>query len=270
MGFPPEKWFAAAALSACTTVLMTTPVLSSRTVPTGSTSAAKDYESALHTLKSPRLLADVSGREEIARDFLRSHPADVRGADLLSRVTWADPESVGLKGRIYREILASYPTHPDRARFERYLQRAAWMGRPFDLSFQCAVTGQQYGPDSFRGKVIAVLFSAPWCLPCHSVEAELKALGRSIGHANFQVVSVSADLDRLRCELSDVVGHARRSGLDWPQYHIDGDWHDIADRYGVVALPTVFLISRHGVVAEIDATLNLTEKVNALAAETPR
>lgn len=97
----------------------------------------------------------------------------------------------------------------------------------------------------FRGKVVLLNFWATWCTPCRVEMPAMERLYQRHRTDGFAVFGIS--LDR---QGAAVVGpFAKSFKLTFP---IGLDPHmDVAGRYGVVGLPSTFLISRTGSVLAI-------------------
>jgi thiol-disulfide isomerase/thioredoxin len=92
---------------------------------------------------------------------------------------------------------------------------------------------------ALRGKVVILNFWASWCLECRPEMPMLEQLHRELGPRGLAVVGVNAR------ESKDAVGrYARELGLSFPLLLDPGN--QINTQYGVVGLPTTFVIARDG------------------------
>jgi thiol-disulfide isomerase/thioredoxin len=121
--------------------------------------------------------------------------------------------------------------------------------------------GRQVDLRARRGKVVLVSFWASWCAPCRAELRALKAIQRAHGAA---VAILGISLDRRKEELRYVLD---REGIDWSQ-HFDGRGteNELAVRFGVEELPTLWLVDKKGVLRDLEAAEGLPEKVAALIA----
>jgi thiol-disulfide isomerase/thioredoxin len=90
-----------------------------------------------------------------------------------------------------------------------------------------------------RGQVVLVNFWASWCVECRSEMAVLERLHRDWGPRGLAVVGVNA-----RENAVTIRRYAAELGLTFPLL-LDSDG-TMNSQYGVVGLPTTFLIARDG------------------------
>lgn len=109
---------------------------------------------------------------------------------------------------------------------------------PFSLP--TAVDGSVVTSEEYRGKAVLVTFFATWCPPCLQEIPTLKELHAKFQQRGFAVVALSVDEGG-----PDVVARlVRRAAINYPVLMADS----VTTRnFGnVVAIPTSFLINRHG------------------------
>lgn len=99
---------------------------------------------------------------------------------------------------------------------------------------------------ALRGQVVYVDFWASWCLPCLRSLPEINTLHEKYRDQGFQVIAITIDNPVEDAEefLED---------LDVPLGYlvaVDAD-SDVMYDYGVVGMPTSFLIDRDGVVRKV-------------------
>jgi peroxiredoxin len=90
-----------------------------------------------------------------------------------------------------------------------------------------------------RGKVVLINFWATWCAECRPEMPVLERLHREFAPQGFTVIGVNA-----REESETVRRYARELGLTFPLL-LDPDGK-IKALYGVVGIPTTFLVGRDG------------------------
>jgi len=112
-----------------------------------------------------------------------------------------------------------------------------WMAPP-DFSLRTP-EGRIVSLAGLHGKVVVLNFWATWCRECRTEMPAFETLHRRFGARGLVVVGVN-----MREGAPAAQGYARELGLTFPLV-LDPDG-TVAARYGVVGLPTTFLIGRDG------------------------
>jgi peroxiredoxin len=99
-----------------------------------------------------------------------------------------------------------------------------------------AVTLEQY-----KGKVVLLVFWAPWCVPCRDELPELDRLYKMFGDKGFIVVGIAED-----ASTEMITNFLIKVPVAFPII-IDRS-HDAAEAYRLSNLPTGYLIARDGVI----------------------
>ena len=95
-----------------------------------------------------------------------------------------------------------------------------------------------------RGKAVLINFWATWCLPCREEMPAMERLYRRHRERGFVLLAVSVDTDA-----SLVRPFLEQHKLTFP-VTLDAKM-DLANTYGVRALPSSFLVDRHGYLAAL-------------------
>jgi len=98
--------------------------------------------------------------------------------------------------------------------------------------------------ESLRGKVVYLDFWASWCGPCRISFPQLEQLRNELGPDGFEVLAINVD---------EVEADARRFLSEVPvSYLVVRDSEGITPgTYGILGMPTGYLIDRQGIVREI-------------------
>lgn len=105
-------------------------------------------------------------------------------------------------------------------------------------------SGKQITRSNFGGKLLVLNFWATWCPPCLEEMPAMERLWRKHKDAGFVLVAVSVDTDPQK-----VVPFVTEHKLTFP---IAFDTKmAIADKYGVRALPSSFILGREGDLAAL-------------------
>src|SRR5205823_11425781 len=91
----------------------------------------------------------------------------------------------------------------------------------------------------YRGTVIVLTFWASWCLECRVEMPELERLHREFSARGLAIIGVNA-----RENKETARRYAKELGLTFPLV-LDRDGK-INARYGVIGLPTTFVVARDG------------------------
>lgn len=92
---------------------------------------------------------------------------------------------------------------------------------------------------SLQGKVVLLNFWATWCLECRSEMLGFERLHRKFSTQGLAVIGINA-----REKTATIVDYAKELGLTFPLV-LDPSGK-INSTYGVIGLPTTFLIGRNG------------------------
>lgn len=111
----------------------------------------------------------------------------------------------------------------------------------------------------FEGKVIVLEFWATWCKPCQPIMESLQELPKKYPHWTGKVALIGASVDE-SLELPE--RHLKAKG--WNRTHNVWAQSDTVRAYGVNGLPTIYIISKDGVVISSGHFLDIVEIVNRL------
>ena len=163
-------------------------------------------------------------------------------------------------------LLAELAKHKDAAIADMAKEKqtarkamAELKSKPVELKFK-ALDGTEVDLAKLRGKVVLVEFWATWCGPCMAELPKVSAAYEKLHGKGFEVVGISLDEDEVA--LKRVL---KTKKIAWPQ-HFDGrGWeNEIAHRFGITALPTMWLVNKEGMLVEVNPEGDLAEKIGKL------
>lgn len=111
------------------------------------------------------------------------------------------------------------------------------------------LNGKTISLSDLKGKVVLIDFWASWCGPCRRNNPHLIKLYNKYHEKGLEIYGVSLDDD-----VSSWKHAVKHDRLTWIQVIDDKGWDSAAARlYGVDAIPSSFLLDRHGVIQTINA-----------------
>ncbi len=204
-----------------------------------------------------RVINDLPAEDRVAKEYKRF-------GDLFSKSEYRDLKQYG------KRIAKGVPGKKDAD---------ALVGKPMPID---GVThdDKKFTIEQYRGKVVLVDFWATWCGPCRAAMPALIELYDELHDEGFEVVGISLDQDK-----DALLKYIDENEIEWPNIFdaddSDSDRKALAERYGVNAIPTTFLLDKEGrVVAKnlhgeklkekIEAVLSGKEKAPEPKAEAPK
>ncbi|MGQ9505150.1 MAG: redoxin domain-containing protein [Thermogutta sp.] len=148
----------------------------------------------------------------------------------------------------YQTIITQFANEPEAAKARGALRRLTSEGQMFELKGK-DLQGGTVDVAAYRGKIVIVHFWTSWCEPCKTDMAILKDLVTRFGG---KLAIVGVNLDTRPEEMQAYLAEAR---LPWPQIHeLGGLESGPAIAYGIVTVPTTFLIDPQGRVVKRHVT----------------
>ncbi len=123
-------------------------------------------------------------------------------------------------------------------------------GKPLPLAF-AGLDGGKIDIRNYRDKAVLVVFWATWCKPCFEDLPKLKALYQQYRTQGFEVIGVNLDNSP-----NGVKAYMQQNGMTWPQIHEAGGLESPPSlAFGVISLPTMFLVDKKGLVHSRPASI---------------
>lgn len=195
--------------------------------------------------------AALAGMESVVKFLKQRTQLDAQDARLalLSSYYFVDNEAATTdKGqKLLRTLADLFPADDTGSRIRGLARRAVLVGSTVELT-GAKLDGSEFDLASLRGKVVLVDFWATWCEPCIREHPNIEANYEKYHARGFEVVGVS--LDRRREPLERYIAEKQPP---WIVLHDEGGKNPASIRYGVVGIPSMFLIDADGKVVSTRA-----------------
>lgn len=130
-------------------------------------------------------------------------------------------------------------------RAQRFVDRVelarARMAPAFEVT---TLDGQRVSMDSLAGKVVLIDFWATWCGPCRQALPDIRRIVQKFQGQPFVALSISLDSNE-----ADWKKFVASNQMTWLQYRDRGKG-EVADQFGVHAIPATFSIDADGVLED--------------------
>ncbi len=118
------------------------------------------------------------------------------------------------------------------------------IGKPAPAFTLHDLSGKKVSLADYRGKVVIVNFWASWCVPCRREMPPLQRAYENLGPKGLVVLAISVDPSE-----AAVRSYVKTASLTFPVL-LDPHKDAYFDAYGVLVLPTSFVIDRKGNIAQ--------------------
>jgi thiol-disulfide isomerase/thioredoxin len=204
--------------------------------------------------------ADASQRVEVQANWLKSlekfvsdFPQSEDAADAMLELAMAQEFAGKLTEAKdwYTRLAADHADSQPGTIATGALRRFNLKGQPLTLAGPALGAAGTIDIARYRGKVVAVMFWATWCIPCTEDLPQVQELYRQYKADGFEVLGVNIDDDS-----APIQAYLRQHKIEWPSIHETGGRQSgIAQQYGVITLPTTFLVDKSGKVVSASTTV---------------
>ena len=141
------------------------------------------------------------------------------------------------------------------------LRRLDLDGKPLDLK-ATDLRGKTVDASAYRGKTLLVTFWATWANPAKRDLPDLAKLHAKYNARGFEVLAINLDNDK-----AELDAFLKASPLPWPEVFEPGGMEGrLATEFGVISLPTMFLVGPDGKV--VNRNLRTASEVEILLDKT--
>lgn len=191
-------------------------------------------------------------------DFARKYPKSSNASDALLQlaITHEFNGNAQEAQKWYQAIIGGYAESNAARRARGALRRLTLKGQRIQLAGQ-GLGGGSINLQAYQGKVVAVIFWATWCTPCTEDLPQIQELYRQHQRDGFEIVGVNLDAPG-----APVQQYIQQHKVPWPHIYEEGALESRpAIEYGIISLPTVFLIDKRGVVVSQNSSVDELKKL---------
>ena len=125
--------------------------------------------------------------------------------------------------------------------------------------------GGRFTTADWKGKVIIVDFWATWCGPCVADLPAIKKVYAEYHDKGLEVLGISCD--NTGAALKTFL--QANKDMPWPELFEEktAGWHPLASQFGIVGIPAMLLIDKHGILRAAAAEEHFVKMVPQLLAE---
>jgi hypothetical protein len=177
-------------------------------------------------------------------DFVLAYPKAEDMADALQQLG-AVNELMGKDTEAknwYHKLARDFADKPIAQKAQGAVRRLESEGKPFELTAPTFDAGTAFDVASLKGKLVAVYYWASWSDQSIGDLAKLKLLLDTYGSQGFELVCVSLNANK-----SDAAGFLKRSPISATHLYKEGGLDStLANQYGIMYPPTLFLLDKEG------------------------
>ncbi len=217
-----------------------------------SSGAISSYAAYRKVLADFALAADQPGADYLKvqkefvdklESFLSKYSKAEESADVLFQLASINEfNAEEEKARTYYERLASdYPDTAPGKKASGALRRLDLVGKTIEMA-GTGVSGNSVNADEARGKTLLVAFWTTTADPVRNDLPELVKVYNEFKPKGFEIIGVNLDNDK-----STLDAFLKDNPLPWAQIYEPGGMDSrLADEFGVISLPTMFLVDKDG------------------------
>lgn len=211
-----------------------------------------DYSTQLQSTQSDKLRDVQTWWLTQLEDFIKKYPNSDDSAEAMLQlaVTQEFSGKVAESKKWYTKLVESHASSEAGTRGAGALRRMNLAGQELELSGK-GLTGGGIDAKQYRGKVLLVIFWSSWCKPCTEDLPQIQDLYNKYHSQGFDVLGINLDATP---ELAEA--YIKQHKVAWAHIHEEGGLESAPARdFGVISLPTMFLVDKSGKVVNRSATV---------------
>jgi thiol-disulfide isomerase/thioredoxin len=206
---------------------------------------------------------DDAAKLKAVDEFIALAPKDERGADLLMMLSFNSRNAPEAQRALYQRIVDLYPASSRAESARGSLRRLDAVGKPLELTFTEATSGNEISMKDLKGKVVVLDFWATWCGPCVAEMPKMKSLYAEYKDKGVEFIGVS--LDQKEGGLEKLKDFVHKEGITWPQYFQGDGWNSkFSMSWGINSIPAVFVVDQEGRLYSVEARGKLESMIPEL------
>ncbi|KAA0137404.1 redoxin domain-containing protein [Gimesia chilikensis] len=211
-----------------------------------------DYSTQLQNTQSDKLRDVQTWWLTQLEDFIKKYPNSDDSAEAMLQlaVTQEFSGKVAESKKWYTKLVESHASSEAGTRGAGALRRMNLAGQELELSGK-GLAGGGIDAKQYRGKVLLVIFWSSWCKPCTEDLPQIQDLYNKYHSQGFDVLGINLDATP---ELAEA--YIKQHKVAWAHIHEEGGLESAPARdFGVISLPTMFLVDKSGKVVNRSATV---------------
>jgi thiol-disulfide isomerase/thioredoxin len=225
------------------------------------------YAKYVRTALTVRGTRDPQARLAAVNQFIADVP-DMKeeGASMLLSISQQLPAKD--QTTLIQRVLDEYPGTQAAQRAVGMQKLAQAEGKPFELEFTDAISGNKVSTKEMKGKVIVVDFWATWCGPCVGEMPRMKELYAKYKDKGVEFIGVSLDEPEAQGGLKALKDFVAKNDIGWPQYYQGKAWQsEFSMSWGINSIPHMFVVNQDGIIVTVEGRSQLETLIPKLLAK---